>query len=322
MKYRISVIGGGTGISSILRGLSRNYKDINAIVNVVDNGGSSGILRKQLGIIPPGDLRSCVLAMSNTTPIIEKLFSYRFKKGIVDGHSLGNLIITALSEITGSMENALGEAASIFNINGRVFAVTTENIDLIATLKDGTKIIGESQIPLESIKRNSEIDLVNLYPSRPKAYKEVLDVLGTSNLIIIGPGSLYTSILPALLVSGVREAILRSNAKLVYIQNLMTQPGETTNYNIKDHINVIYKHCEDIEFDYVFANDYILEDKILKRYNDVGSIQILINKEDILFLEENNIKLVQGKFIDIKDNKIRHDDKNVLKELKKLEKIK
>ncbi|PID82328.1 MAG: hypothetical protein CSB16_01825 [Clostridiales bacterium] len=315
---KISIIGGGTGISTILRGLKYEYEDINAIVNVVDDGGSSGVIRSEYDIIPPGDLRNCVIALSNTTPIIERLFSYRFIRGSFEGHSLGNMMITALSEITGSMENALGEAASIFNIAGKVFAVTLENIKLIAYLENGSKVIGESDIPREVIKSGSKIKRVNLFPRRPKAYKKVVEVLENSDVIIVGPGSLYTSLLPALLVSGVKEAILRSNAKVIYISNLMEQPGETTHYSVKDHIESIYEHIEDNIFDYVIVNNSKIGERTLSEYRKTGSDQILFSDEDIEYLKDKKIEYFEGNYTKIIDNKIRHNEEEVVNTIKRI----
>ncbi len=315
---RISIIGGGTGISTILRGLKYEYDDINAIVNVVDDGGSSGVIRSEYDIIPPGDLRNCVIALSNTTPIIERLFSYRFIRGSFEGHSLGNMIITALSEITGSMENALGEAASIFNIAGKVFAVTLEDIKLIAYLENGQEVIGESDIPLEVIKSGSKIKRVNLYPHRPKAYKRVIEVLETSDIIIVGPGSLYTSLLPALLVSGIKEAILRSKAKVIYITNLMEQPGETTAYSIRDHLKAIHEHIEDKIFDYVIVNNTKISESALRRYREIGADQILLSDEDIVYFKENDIAYFAGNYIKTIDNKIRHNEEEVVNTIKRI----
>lgn len=304
---RIVIIGGGTGLSVLLRGLKKITPDLSAVVNMVDDGGSSGILRSDLGMLPPGDLRSCILSMSNTTELLEGVLNYRFDKGTLSGQSLGNLIMAALSDLTGGMDNALGACADLFNITGKVYAVTLENIDLVAELENGTKVLGESKIPKAALETGSPIHRVNLYPERPKAFKKVIEVLEKADLILVGPGSLYTSILPALLVSGVKEAILRSSAKCLYIANVMTQPGETDRMSLSQHVKAIYDHTEDALFDGILVSSTCLSARDKEAYDLQGARPLRCQEEDRIYFKEMGMDLIEGPFTEIVQGYIRHD---------------
>lgn len=304
---KIVIIGGGTGLSVVLRGLKEITDDLNAVVNMVDDGGSTGILRKDLGMLPPGDLRSCILSMSNTTELLERLLGYRFDKGSLSGQSLGNLMMAALNDITGGMDNALGACAAIFNITGKVYAVTLEDIDLVAELKNGMIIRGESKIPKAAMEMNSPIHRVNLYPERPRAFRKVIEVIEKADLILVGPGSLYTSVLPALLVSGVKEAILRSKGKCIYISNVMTQPGETDGFSVADHIRAIYDHIEDPIFDAVLVSRSQLEEEEKRPYEEEGALPIAYLEEDRKYLEGLQVDIIEGEFTEVIQGYVRHD---------------
>lgn len=304
---RISIIGGGTGLSVLLRGLKEKTVDLHAIVNMVDDGGSSGRIRRELGMGPPGDLRNCLLAMSNAPPLLQQLFEYRFDRGSLSGQSMGNLMIAALSEISGGMDQALYRAASIFNITGSVYPVTLEDIELYAKLQNGREVLGESLIPEIAFRSNSPIEKVNLHPLRPKAFKEVIPVIESSDLIIIGPGSLYTSILPALLVSGIKEAILRSKGACVYVANLMTQAGETDHLAVRDHLRVIEEHLEENIFQGVLLNNHALSSQELISYEREHASQILPTGEDREYFSEKGIELLEGRFISSSDGLVRHE---------------
>ncbi|HZK10053.1 MAG TPA: gluconeogenesis factor YvcK family protein [Clostridia bacterium] len=312
---KIVIIGGGTGLSVLLQGLKKITKNLSAVVNMVDDGGSSGILRSDLGMLPPGDLRSCILSMSNTTELLEEVLNYRFDKGSLSGQSLGNLIMAALSDLTGGIDNALGACADLFNITGKVYAVTLDNIDLVAELKDGTKVLGESKIPLAVIENGSPIHKVNLYPERPRAYRKVIEVIEEADLILVGPGSLYTSILPALLVSGVKEAILRSSGKCVYVANVMTQPGETDHMSVSDHVRAIYDHIEDAIFDGILVSSTPLSPQDKKAYEDQGASPLFCHREDIEYLDKMGVKIIEDQFTQIVQGYIRHDADKVSRAL-------
>lgn len=320
MDKRIVIIGGGTGLSVLLSGLKLMTSDLHAVVNVADDGGSSGVLREDLGMLPPGDIRACILAMSNTPPLMEKLFGYRFDRGRFDGQSFGNLMIAALVEITGSIEKAIGEAGNIFNMTGKVYPVTDEHIELHGVLEDGTYIIGESKLPVISIERASPIKSVNIYPSRPKTSADVREVIETADIIVVGPGSHFTSILPALLVSGVKESILRSKGKCIYIANMMSQPGETDNFTLRDYITSIYDHLEDPIFDGLIMNEKTLEDHEIEAYRKQQATPLLMDIDDEIFLKDQGIVLKKGSYTNISHGYIRHNAKRVARDIVALEK--
>ncbi len=309
MRQNIVVIGGGTGQSIILRSLKNLDENISAVVSMADDGGSSGLLRADLNLLPPGDLRNCIIAMGHSDKNLEELFNYRFDSGSLKGHNLGNLIIAALEDLTDGMENAVKAVGEIFNISGKVLPVTLESIHIKAKLKNGREVMGESAIALQSILESSGIDKIELVPSRPIIYEEARRVIEEADIIIIAPGSLFTSIIPALLVSGVKEAINESSAKCYYLANIMTQPGETDSYSLSDHIEKIINHLGENIIDYVIANERKLSDDEMRNYTLQKSSQILIDESDIAYLSKNNIELYQSDLVEINSGFIRHDNK-------------
>lgn len=259
----VVVIGGGTGLSVLLRGLKHYTKSITAIVTVADDGGSSGKLRRELGILPPGDFRNCIAALADDEDLMTQLFQYRFRSGQgLEGHSFGNLFITAMAEVTGSFEQALYESGRVLNIQGAILPSTLEDVKLVAELDEGPqtrKIQGESAIPAAKLP----IERVYLQPDSPQAFPPAIQALLSADLIVAGPGSLYTSIIPNLLVTEITAAIRASQAQKVYISNVATQPGETDNYTLHDHIKAIETHTHGPDhnlgpgylFDFVLANN-------------------------------------------------------------------
>lgn len=249
---RIVAIGGGTGLSTLLRGLKNYSTNITAIVTVADDGGSSGRLRRELGVLPPGDFRQCIAALADAEPLVTELFQYRFDQGAgLNGHSFGNLFIVAMSAITGDFDRALQESSRVLAVRGRIVPSTLENVTLCADLVDETTIEGESQIPHGKVP----IERVYLRPADAPAYPEAVKAIREADLIVIGPGSLYTSVLPNLLVEGIAQAVRESRAKKVYVCNVATQPGETDNYRLSEHINAIHRHVGEGLFDIVLANN-------------------------------------------------------------------
>jgi len=247
----VTVIGGGHGLSVLLRGIKSSTSNISAVVTVADDGGSSGRLREELGIIPPGDLRNCLVALADTEPLMEKLFQYRFEgKTALAGHSFGNLFIAAMNEVTGDMETALKESSKVLAVKGRVIPASKEHVRLDAIMVDGTVVEGESQIP----EAHKKIRRVQLFPRKVEAVPAALEAIETADAIILGPGSLYTSIMPNLLVDGVAKALKKSHAIKIYICNVMTQPGETDNYTAFDHVKAILDHTGHGAIDYVLVN--------------------------------------------------------------------
>jgi uncharacterized cofD-like protein len=240
---KIVVIGGGTGLSVLLRGLKQHTDDITAIVTVADDGGSSGRLRRELGVLPPGDFRNCIAALADDEALTTQLFQYRFRSGGLEGHSFGNLFITAMAGVTGSFEQALYESGRVLNIRGTILPSTLENVTLFAEVDEGQatrKVEGESAIPEAKLP----IERVYFQPDTPRAFPPVLQAILNADLIAAGPGSLYTSIIPNLLISDIVTAIRTSNARKIYICNVATQPGETDRYNLDDHIQAIEAHTQ------------------------------------------------------------------------------
>jgi uncharacterized cofD-like protein len=252
---RVVVVGGGNGLSSLLRGLKEFSTNLTAIVTVADDGGSSGELRRNMGILPPGDLRNCLTALSNDEDLMSKVFQYRFASDTgLKGHSLGNLFITALTDITGSFESAIAESGRVLAVQGRVLPATLHDVRLVADInvpEGQVRVTGESMIP----KTHGKIQRVWLEPNNPLAYPPSIQAILSADLIIIGPGSLYTSLLPNLLVPDLAEALRASRALKFYICNVATQPGETDGYSSNDHVKTIESHMRGRIFDLIICNN-------------------------------------------------------------------
>ena len=278
---RIVCIGGGTGLSTMLRGLKRYTPNITAIVSVSDDGGGSGVLREELGMPPPGDIRACILALSNVEPTLEELFNYRFTEGNLKGQSFGNLFIAAMNGISDSFDEAVQRVSSVLAITGRVLPVTGENVKLAAHLEDGSVIEGESKIFEAKRQHGCRILNVSLSPEEPETLPECVDAIEHADIIVLGPGSLYTSIIPCLLVRGIPEAIMRSTAVRLFVMNLMTQIGETEAYTAGDHIRAIFKHGRAPLVDYCIANNLPLHPQLLERYREEGGQQIFTDPQEL-----------------------------------------
>jgi uncharacterized cofD-like protein len=287
---RVVAIGGGTGLSMLLRGLKHYVArrrqelerhpigDLAAIVTVTDDGGSSGRLRREYRVLPPGDIRNCMVALSQDEALLGRLFQYRFHAGRgLRGHSFGNLFLTALSHVTGDFGEAVRVSGQVLAIRGRIFPTTLENVSLEAVMADGKVVLGETRIA-KSAKR---IRRLRLRPRRVRPLPEVLQAIEQANLILIGPGSLYTSILPNLLVSGVAEAIEKSSATRVYIANLMTQPGETVGFSLADHVRTIYTHTRRRLFDWVVASNQRVSPEVARRYHRQSAEPVRVDVQDL-----------------------------------------
>jgi uncharacterized cofD-like protein len=246
---RIVAIGGGTGLSSLLRGLKTYTSNLSAIVTVADDGGSSGRLRDEYRILPPGDFRQCLIALADAEPLMKQLFDHRFKEGSLDGHSFGNLFIMAMADVTGNFEHALRESGKVLAVKGTIIPSTLQDVTLVASI-NGHTVEGESKIP----KQNAPISQVFLKPDGAQLNPEAAQAILSAELVVIGPGSLYTSILPNLLVEGMVEAIKASPALKVYICNLAAQHGETDGYDVDDYLRVIHEHVGSNIFDFVMVN--------------------------------------------------------------------
>lgn len=306
-KSKVVVIGGGTGQSVFLRGLKHYTPNITAIVTVADDGGGSGVLREDLGMLPPGDIRNCLLSLANIEPTMSEVMKYRFTDGVLKGQSFGNLFLAAMNGVYGNFETAVYKMSEIFAITGRVLPVTLEDINLIAHLENGNLVKGESNIPKHVKSQNTRISKIQLEPESAKPLDDVIKSIYDADKIVIGPGSLYTSIMPNLLVDGVVEAIKKSKAPKIYIANIMTQPGETDNYNVLDHVKAINKHCGENIIDIVIANNEVLPKPVFDIYSKDGASQVLLDENQKHILEDIGIKVIECNLVEIKSNYIRHD---------------
>jgi uncharacterized cofD-like protein len=253
---RIVVIGGGTGLSTMLRGIKGRTDNVTAIVTVADDGGSSGRLRRELGVLPPGDFRNCIVALADVEPLMARLFQYRFGPGSgLEGHSFGNLFIVAMSGVTGNFEEAIRESCRVLAVRGEIVPSTLENVTLCAELEDRNLVQGESKIS----ESTAAIRRVYLEPEHPPAYPEAVKAILEADLIVVGPGSLYTSVLPNLMVDGIRRALMASDALKVYVCNVATQRGETDGFGILEHFEALLKHLPANPFQFVLANDNLTQ---------------------------------------------------------------
>lgn len=305
---KIVVIGGGTGLSILLRGLKGFTPNITAIVTVADDGGGSGVLREDLGMLAPGDIRSCLLALANTEPTMEKVLQYRFTEGKLKGQSFGNLFIAAMNEIYGSFELAIKEASNVLSITGKVYPMTLEDVRLHCELENGDIIEGESMIPSEALKRGCKIKRMFINPSITYPLEEAINAIKEADLIVMGPGSLYTSIVPNLLVNDLVGTIHEAKAPKVYICNVMTQPGETDGFGVLDHVEGILSHSREDFLDYVIANTEEIPEDTLSKYITDGARPVLLSLDDRAIIDSKNIKLITEGLVEIRKNYIRHDN--------------
>ena len=274
----ITVVGGGHGLSVLLRGIKQATSNVTAVVTVADDGGSSGRLREELGMIPPGDLRNCLVALADTEPLMEKLFQHRFEgDSQLSGHSFGNLFIAAMAQVTGDVETALKESSKVLAVKGRVLPASKEFVRLDAIMEDGSVVCGESKIP----EAHKKIHRVKLFPEHVEAVQSSLDALRDAEAIVLGPGSLYTSIMPNLLVEGIGDALCRSKAVKIYICNVMTQPGETDGYTASMHVKAIQDHAGRNAVDYVIVNSTPVPEDLKKKYAEAGAYPVIVD-EDVL----------------------------------------
>lgn len=312
MEKKIVVLGGGTGISTILRGLKYYSKNISAVVSMSDDGGGSGILREELNILPPGDVRRCLIALSNADETLKELLSYRFNSGTLKNQNVGNILIAALTDIFGSFDKALIEMSSVFNVTGKIIPVTLDETHLVAEFASKDKVVGESYIPKMCYRLNTRIEKMSMIPHYPRANEDAIKAILDADIVIIGPGSLYTSIIPNFLVAGINETLRETKARVIYIANAMTQRGETKNYSLRDHFDAILKHSEYEFIDEVIANNFRASNDVYEYYyNKEESEPIFIREEDRIYFGEKNVRLTEGKFIEIKDGFIRHDGKKI-----------
>ena len=296
---KLTILGGGTGLSTLLGGLKKLPFDITAVVSVCDDGSSTGRLREEFKTPAVGDIRKVLVRLSKDEEKIDKLFNYRFKTSSdLDGHALGNLILTAANEITGNMSGAIRLINSLLDLKGKVLPLTEDNVTLVGKMQDGSTIYGEHNIT-ESDKKIKKV----YYKKNPKVNKKVLKSIKEADAIILSMGSLYTSILPNLICKEVKDEIDKSNAKIIYVCNIMTQPGETDNFKVSDHIKLINKNLGKRKLDAAIVNIGKVDEKIIKIYERAEQ------KDLVLFDKENikNINIIKNDYILIKNNSLRHD---------------
>ena len=302
---KIAVIGGGSGLATLLRGLRKYSDDISAIVAVTDDGASSGVLREELGILPPGDIRKCISALSHNEEIVSALMEYRFKKGNnrLSGHALGNIWLAALTEYFGSFEMAVETTTRIFKTAGKVLPATLNNVGISALYEDGSEVRGESSIP----KVGKKIKRVMLDRKNIHSYKKAALAIESSDLIVIGPGSLYTSVIPNLLISGIRNSIIANKeAVKIYIANCSTERGETENYTVLDHLLALEKHGGKKLFEYCLVNNRLIkESKKSFRLGEVNNITT--DKKKIL-----DYQIILRNVVD-ESNPLYHDSEKLAK---------
>jgi len=300
---RIVAVGGGTGLSVLLEGLKEYTSNITAIVTVADSGGSSGRLREQFDILPPGDIRNCLVALADAPTLMRQLFQFRFNKtSDLEGHSFGNLFITVMTQLTGDFEKAIRESSKVLAIRGQVIPSTLNKVALVAHYKDGSVIEGEAQIP----KRHLPIEYVRLKSldgEKICATNEAIKAIREAQIIVLGPGSLYTSIIPNLLIKEISEAIVDSVAVKLYISNIMTQYGETDNYTASDHLTALIKHSHPRIVDYCIVNKGYIPEEMLKRYKEENSFPVI---PDIARIRALGYRVVEEDVVKISDF-IRHD---------------
>ena len=300
----ITVVGGGHGLSVLLRGIKQATSNVTAVVTVADDGGSSGRLRQDLGMIPPGDLRNCLVALADTEPLMEKLFQHRFEgSSELSGHSFGNLFIAAMTQVTGDVETALKESSKVLAVKGQVLPASKEFVRLDAIMEDGTVVCGESPIP----EAHQRIHRVKLYPEHAEAVQSSLDAIRNAEAIVLGPGSLYTSVIPNLLVEGIGDAICRSKAVKIYICNVMTQPGETDGYTASMHVKAIMDHAGRNAVDYVIVNSTPVPEDLKQKYAETGAYPVVVDDDA---LNQLGVGIIKADLITSKDA-IHHDPKKL-----------
>ena len=301
---RIVAIGGGTGLSTMLRGLKNHTKNLTAVVTVADDGGGSGVLRQELGMLPPGDIRNCLEALANVEPVMSELLHYRFREGSLKGQSFGNLFLAALNGISGSFDQAVSRMSQVLAITGTVLPVTTSDVQLEAELENGARVLGESKIFYCKKEQDCRIRCVRLLPHRPPALPEALAAIENADMIVLGPGSLYTSIIPNLLVDGITDAIGRSDALKVYVANVMTQEGESEGYTVSDHIRAIFQHSAPGLFDLCLVNSAAIPADVVSRYALEGAEPLRVDADACHAL---GVELIGSPVSLVRDGLVRHD---------------
>ena len=312
---KVVAIGGGTGLSTMLRGLKLYTKQLTAIVTVADDGGGSGVLRQDLGMPPPGDIRHCMEALANVEPLMAQLLQYRFREGGLAGQSFGNLILAALNGIMPSFDQAVEGMSQVLAITGRILPVTNENVLLEAEFENGNTVLGESRICQFKKEQDCRIRRVRLLPENPPALQAAIEAIAEAEMIIFAPGSLYTSIIPNLLVDGIVDAVRRSDALKVYACNIMTEPGETEGYTVSDHVRALFHHSYPGLFNLCLTNSGSIPQGVLQRYQQEGAEAIFCDREAC---EALGVEIVSRPVATVENGFVRHNPGHLARELMSL----
>lgn len=308
---RVVAVGGGTGLAALLRGLKTHTSNLTAVVTMADDGGSSGLLRRDMGMPPPGDLRSCLVALADDESMMSRLFQYRFPEdGGLHGHSFGNLFMAALSEVTGDFEHAVRESTRVLKVRGRVLPSTLDDVVLHAQLEDGGRVSGQSVITKGDLPPRR----VWLTPEAPHAVPQALAAITRADLVVLGPGSLYTSVIPNALVPEVRQALADARAWVVYVCNVMTEPGETDYYSAADHLDALHRHGLAGCVDAVLVNDAPLSPTALANYRRTGAAPVSVDAERIRAM---GVKVIRAP-VAVEDEVVRHDPERLAQALVRL----
>lgn len=312
---KVVVIGGGTGLSTMLRGLKLYTSNITAIVTTSDDGSNTGTLRKELGIVAPGDIRQCIVALSTKEPVMENLFQYRFSKGTLSEMNFGNMYLAAMSDLYGNFAEGVRKTSEVLSITGKVLPVTIDDMNICAILEDGTEVEGETNI-VENVKEKvSRIKRAYIKPTNCMPLPEVLSAIKDADAIVLGPGSLYTSILPNLLVRNVADAVKESMAMKIYVCNIMTQPGETSDYSVSEHINVIQEHFGKDIIDFCICDTGEITPEYIKKYNLDGAEPVEIDNHKV---KEQGVTLIEENLSEIKNDCVRHNPNKLAKVIMRL----
>lgn len=304
-KPSVVVIGGGTGMPVLLRGLKQLPIQLTALVTVADDGGSTGRLRSEMAIPAPGDIRNVIAAMSETEPMLVELFQHRFAVGNgLSGHSMGNLLLAALTSITGDFYTGIKEISRVLNVKGKIYPISNENMSLHAKMEDGSIISGESNIPLS----NKRIKRVFLSPQPVKPLPDAIQAISEADLIVISPGSLFTSIMPNLIIPGIDDAIKQAKGKVIYVCNVMTQYGETTGFSASDHVQAIINHIGEGCVDSVVVHNEPIEQTVRAVYAEENAEPVIFDTERLL---EMGLQIIEGDIINHQQPTLRHDTQKI-----------
>lgn len=299
---KIAAIGGGTGLSTMLKGLKLHTDNITAIVSVADDGGSSGVLRSDRGMLPPGDIRNCVAALTDVEPMYGELLNYRFSDGVFAGHTLGNIFLAAINDMSKDFNDAVKKFCHLVGVKANVVPVSNDSITLNARMSDGTVIVGESNIGHSATVKN-RIESVFMTPQNVKPVKGAIDAIKEADVIVMGPGSLYTSIIPNLLIDDIKEAIRESTAKKIYVCNIMTEQGETEGYTASEHLDALEKHSYKGIVDYMIINNAVVPDSVKELYAAENAEPVIVDMDKL----SGRVNIMYGNLFLVKNGQIRHN---------------